>query len=267
MRVIGKHDDPEFTRRVASLLGEQLGALGFNIDFAPVADVDSNPKNPVIGDRSFGRDPALVTRHARAFAEGLEEAGIVACLKHFPGHGDTALDSHFELPVVDRSTVELRQIELYPFERAARSAQAVMTAHVVFTALDRAPATLSPRLIGLLRKEFAFEGVVFSDDLEMRALSDHWPIEETAISAVEAGCDALLVCQSRAVAARAHAALVARAGQDDEFLEKCARSVARSLALRQRFPQRLVKSPSALQAVLASGNAKKLQVELLGLTS
>lgn len=263
MRALGAHDDAELTERLAAELGRQLLALGFNIDFAPVADVDSNPKNPIIADRSFGADPALVTRHVRAFARGLEAQGVIACLKHFPGHGDTAQDSHVELPTVRKSAVELRRTELYPFERASLCAHAVMTAHVVFPVFDRAPATLSARLLALLRTEFAFDGVIFSDDLEMKALAANWPIEETATRAVEAGCDALLVCSGeREQAERAHGALVARAERDGDFRLRCERAVARSLALRQRFPQRPARSPTVLQAVLKSPEAKSLASEL-----
>jgi beta-N-acetylhexosaminidase len=262
MRALGLHDDPELTERLASELGRQLLALGFNVDFAPVADVDSNPRNPVIGDRSFGRDPALVSRHVRAFSRGLEAQGVIACLKHFPGHGDTAQDSHLELPVVKKPAVELRRTELYPFERAGLCAHAVMTAHVVFPAFDRTPATLSPRLLSLLRTEFAFDGVIFSDDLEMKALAAHWPIEETAVRAVEAGCDALLVCSGeREVSDRAHTALVHRAERDGDFRARCERAAARSLALRQRFPQRPTRS-NALHAVLTSPEARSLTTAL-----
>src|SRR5690606_18603487 len=137
----------------------------------PVADVDSNPGNPVIGDRAFGSDPRLVVRHARAVMDAFAAAGIVSCIKHYPGHGDTSVDSHLALPTVEADSVRLRQVELYPFERLAPWASAAMSAHVRFPALDAAPATFSPRLLTtLLKREFLFRGVLFSDDLEMGAL-------------------------------------------------------------------------------------------------
>jgi beta-N-acetylhexosaminidase len=262
MRALGQRNDLEFTGQVAAELGRQLLSLGFNLNFAPVADVDSNPKNPVIGDRSFSADPRVVTEHVRAFARAQEDQGVVACLKHFPGHGDTSLDSHLELPYLDKSATDLRRVEFYPFERACRDAHGVMTAHVVFSAMDRAPATLSGRLLGLLRKEFAFEGIVFSDDLEMKALAQHWPIEETAVRAVQAGCDMLLVCKEREQQQRAHQALLSAANASVEFLASCRRAVSRSLAIRQRFPQRPVASASQLRQVLNSKHANALR-ELL----
>lgn len=262
MRALGRHDDVAFTERVAATLGRQLLALGFNLDFAPVADVDSNPNNPIIGDRSFGSDPALVTRHARAFARGLEGTGVIACLKHFPGHGDTSQDSHKELPRVDKSAVALRQVELYPFERTSLDAQSIMTAHVLFPALDRVPATLSPRLLGLLRREFAFEGMIVSDDLEMAGVAAHYSIEEAAVRAVTAGCDLLLVCQSRELQERARAALLERAERDGDFRTRCREAVARTLSLRQRFPQRPARSKRALTEALQNAEVKAIQAEL-----
>jgi beta-N-acetylhexosaminidase len=238
MRRLGKRDDVELTSRVAAAMATELVALGFNLNFAPVADVDSNPKNPVIGERAFGSDPSLVTRHVKAWVAAFQAAGLMACVKHFPGHGDTQLDSHLELPEVARSSVSLRQLELYPFERVVRGSAAVMTAHVVFQALDSLPATLSPRIsTTLLRKEFGFEGVLFSDDLEMGALSKHWPIEESAVRAVEAGCDALLICADETLQQRAHAALSSRAASDSEFRQRCVQAVERSLTQRRKFPE------------------------------
>jgi beta-N-acetylhexosaminidase len=262
MRAFGQWDDVALTEQSAVVLGRQLLALGVNLDFAPVADVDSNPDNPVIGDRSFGSDPALVTRHARAFARGLQAAGVVACLKHFPGHGDTSTDSHLELPTVDKSAVDLRRVELYPFERACQDARAVMTAHVRFPAFDRVPATLSPRLLGLLRNEFAFEGMIVSDDLEMRGVAAHFPIEQSAVRAVAAGCDLLLVCASRDSCTRAHAALLQAAETDDDFRQRCRNAVARTLTIRQRFPQRPAQSAAALFEALHEPETRALQAEL-----
>lgn len=267
MRNFGRHDDVSLSERAAAALGHQLKALGFNLNFAPVADVDSNPDNPVIGDRSFSSDPRVVVRHARAMIRGLQAQGVIACLKHFPGHGDTALDSHLALPTVSLGATELRKRELYPFERLCREAESVMTAHVVFPAFDSKPATLSARLLSLLRREFDFDGVIFSDDLEMKALSAHWPIEDSAVSAVEAGCDALLVCRERAQHERAHHALVERAEKDPDFRARCRSAVERSLKLRRRFPQRPSADDDALTTALAGAGLDELEKELARLAA
>jgi beta-N-acetylhexosaminidase len=253
MRLLGSFDDTVLSKKLASRLASELVALGFNLNFAPVADVDSNPKNPVIGDRAFGDLPALVTRHCRAFLEGFEEEGLMGCVKHFPGHGDTDKDSHLELPTVTRSIVSLRQTEMFPFERLARIAPSMMTAHVVFSAVDRLPATMSARLCeGLLRKEFGFEGVLFSDDLEMAALANHWPAEESAILSINAGCDVLLVCSEDAVRQRVQKALSERIREDRAFRTRCQEAVTRSLIARRRFEPQPLNNVDEVGQFLAS---------------
>lgn len=261
MRVLGQLDDLELSRQVAQQQALELCALGFNINFAPVADVDSNPHNPIISDRSFGADPALVTRHCRQFVEGFQANGMMACIKHFPGHGDTDLDSHLDLPIVRRSVVELRQTELYTFERLARHSAAAMTAHVVFSALDSVPATLSPRLCTtLFRGEFGFEGVLFSDDLEMGALRRDWPIEESAPAAVSAGCDALLICSDAEQALRAREALVRRIEADSSFRTRCRQAVETSLQMRRRFPSRPAREGIvAVERLVSAPGAQRLR--------
>lgn len=240
-------------RKVAFQQATELAAIGFNLNFAPVVDVNSNPQNPIIGDRSPSADPRIVTQVGSVLIEGQQAAGVMACLKHFPGHGDTTVDSHHELPTVDKSTVQLRSTELYPFERLCRHAAAVMTAHVVFPVLDSEPATFSPRLCTtLLRKEFAFEGVLFSDDLEMGALSRKWTIEESAIKAIKAGCDALLVCSSSELQNRAHRALVAQAEKDTGFRARVLEAVERGLLARRRFPPTPAHDKETLLAALDS---------------
>jgi beta-N-acetylhexosaminidase len=239
MRQLGAAGVVDLARQAGAALGRQLAALGYNLDFAPVLDVDSNPNNPIIGDRSFGRDPAAVTRLGLAFAAGLDAGGVLACGKHFPGHGDTEKDSHLDLPAILRDEASVRATELPPF-RAAASAKiaALMSAHVVFEALDAGvPATLSSRICTqLLRGELEFEGVLFSDDLEMRALADRIPIEDTAVRAIAAGCDTLLICHSLAWQERAHAALVAEAHRDPAFSDRCHEALQRNLSARLRRP-------------------------------
>jgi beta-N-acetylhexosaminidase len=199
MRVLGERGDPATTAEVATALARELSDLGIGLDFAPVVDVDTNPKNPVIGDRSFSREPAQVARHASAFITAMQAAGVAACAKHFPGHGDTLTDSHLELPRLEHDLDRLWEVELPPFRAAvAAGVASMMTAHVLFPRLDRArPATLAPDVMNLLRGELGYDGVVFSDDLEMKAVADHFKPEPLVRGSLEAGCDAVLVCSQR----------------------------------------------------------------------
>ncbi len=190
---LGAVDDVELTERVAEAMGADLARVGVNLDFAPVADVNTNPANPIIGIRSFGADPNLVARHVAAFVRGLQSTGVSACAKHFPGHGDTSTDSHLELPTVavGRETLVVR--ELVPFRAAiAEGVRSIMTAHILLPALDEVPATTSrAALTDLLRGELGFEGMVMTDALEMRAISATVGVEEGAVRALQAGADAL----------------------------------------------------------------------------
>jgi beta-N-acetylhexosaminidase len=189
---LGAVDDVELTRRVAAAIGGELAAVGINFDLAPVADVIVDPANPIVGVRSFGSDPALVSRHVGAFVEGLQTVGVAACAKHFPGHGESLADSHLELPSVETDRETLHARALPPFAAAVGAGvRAVMTAHVRFAALDDEPATLSAEVIGLLRSELGFDGLVITDALEMRAISGTVGLEEGAVLALVAGADAL----------------------------------------------------------------------------
>ena len=183
--------------RVGRMIAAELAACGIDLDFAPVIDVDTNPNNPVIGDRSFSCDPRRVARLGVALAQGLERGGVASCVKHFPGHGDTSQDSHVTLPRLAHDKQRLWEVELVPFVAAARAGLAsVMTAHVRFEAFDRLPATLSPVSLSILRKDVEFRGCCISDDLEMRAISDIWGVPDAAELSVAAGCDAVLVCHT-----------------------------------------------------------------------
>jgi len=236
MRVLGRIDDEELTARAGAELGRQLAAVGFSVDFAPVLDVDSNPENPVIGDRSFGPEPEAVARHGLAWARGLQSQAVAACGKHFPGHGDTALDSHCDRPVVDRARAELEATELPPFRAASRAGlAALMSAHVVYPALDAAgPATFSPAICtSLLRDELGFEGALFSDDLEMGAIAQQHGMAEAALRAVEAGCDLLLICHRELAQHQAHEALVREAERSQAFRARCQQASERAWRLRQ----------------------------------
>lgn len=198
MRTLGETEDPERIRAAGRDLGRALRQMGFDIDFAPVLDVDSNAANPIIGDRSFSSDPLKVGPMAMAFAQGLLEEGIIPCGKHFPGHGATDLDSHLDLPFVhaDRETLENR--ELLPFRYAISAGiPLLMTAHVVYPAWDdKSPATLSRAIItGLLRERLGFSGMVLSDDLLMKAVAKEGVVK-AALAALDAGCDGLLVLRN-----------------------------------------------------------------------
>jgi beta-N-acetylhexosaminidase len=238
--------------------------MGINVAFAPVLDVDSNEQNPVIGDRSFGRDPAAVAEMGFAFADGLQARGVLACGKHFPGHGDTHLDSHLALPAVAHDRARLEAVELVPFRRTAGSVGSLMTAHVVFDALDPGvPATLSHRIAtDLLRRELGFRGLLFSDDLEMKAIADHYGVEQAAVQAIRAGCDVLLVCSKPELADRAHEALVREAEADPDFHARCIQAAERSRSARRRFPCRPAPSLAAMHKSIADSGASGLLADL-----
>ncbi len=189
---LGAVDDVALTRRVAAAIGGELAAAGIDLDLAPVADVVVDPAAAIVGVRSFGSGPELVARHVAAYVEGLQSAGVAACAKHFPGHGETTADSHLELPAADADLETLRARALPPFAAAVEAGvRAVMTAHVRFTALGDEPATLSPGVIALLRAELGFEGVVMTDALEMQGAGGPAGIQESAVRALAAGADAL----------------------------------------------------------------------------
>jgi beta-N-acetylhexosaminidase len=193
--VLGRLDDLELTRAVAQRVGAQLRAVGVTVDFAPDADINSSDDNPVIGTRSFGADPALVARHTAAWVEGLQSTGVAASAKHFPGHGDSATDSHLALPVVDLPLSVLRERELVPFEAAiAAGVRTIMTSHILLPQLDHVPATFSTRILGeLLRGDLGFTGVIVSDALDMKGASGTTGIPDAAVRALAAGCDLLCI--------------------------------------------------------------------------
>lgn len=190
---LGAADDVELTRQVAARVASVLATAGVNYNLAPVADVNSNPRNPVIGVRSFGADPALVSRHVAAFVQGTQSVGVAACAKHFPGHGDTETDSHLAVPVVRLGAEELAEIALRPF-RAAISAgvRSVMLGHLRVPAVDDQVATLSgPVITGLLRDQLGFDGVIITDALEMAAVAETVGMAEGGVRAIAAGADLL----------------------------------------------------------------------------
>ncbi|MGM0883062.1 MAG: beta-N-acetylhexosaminidase [Bacillota bacterium] len=193
---VGMVNQRSYTRQIGLALGEEVHSLGFNMDFAPVLDINSNPKNPVIGDRSFGSDPQTVIRHGIETMKAIQSKHVAAVVKHFPGHGDTSVDSHLDLPVVQKSMKELQSYELLPFEEAIKQdADAVMIAHLLIPQIDKQnPASLSRKIItNLLRETLKFDGVVITDDMTMGGITKHYDIVEAAIKSVQAGSDILLV--------------------------------------------------------------------------
>ena len=190
--------DENSLRHIGRILGNELAALGFNINFAPVLDVNTDPENPVIGDRSYGSDPATVSLLGQAYIAGLQEAGIAGCAKHFPGHGDTRSDSHLLLPVVTQNLERLESVELTPFRAAIKSGiELVMIAHVYYPALDPAPekpATFSKRIVtGLLRETLGYSGLIITDAMNMKAITDSLSAGPAALAAFHAGVDIILM--------------------------------------------------------------------------
>jgi beta-N-acetylhexosaminidase len=247
---LGGLSGPQLCEKVGALLAKELAACGIDQDFAPVVDVDTNLHNPVIGDRAFGKDPAQVARLGMALAKGLEKGGVASCVKHFPGHGDTSQDSHLTLPRLSKDLAQLWEVELVPFLAAARAQVAsVMTAHVVFDALEpKTPATLSRRALDLLRRELCFEGVCYSDDLEMGAIaSTVGPLDAAPLSLL-AGCDAVLVCKSLALQHQVIEA-IARAARSGPLSRQRLHEAARRLAQLQK---RFVRPASAIDPAAAA---------------
>ncbi len=199
MRTLGERDDPKLAQQLGAALAREMRALNFDVDFAPVLDVDTNPQNPIIGDRAIASHPSVVARLGAAFVRGMQGAGVAACAKHFPGHGDTDVDSHLSLPTVDHGLSRLRDTEWPPFAASiAAGVSSIMTAHVVVQAIDATrPATLSHACLQKhLRQELKFEGIIVSDDIEMKALADNFGPAEIGEQGLAAGIDVFLACHA-----------------------------------------------------------------------
>lgn len=219
-------------------LGAECAAFGLNTDFAPVMDIWSNPNNTVIGKRAFGSDAETVTERGLACLTAMEESGTIPVIKHFPGHGDTDTDSHVGLPVVDKTREELLEMELLPFQTAIDAgAPAVMVGHILMTQIDPdRPATLSYEVVtSLLREELGFDGVVFTDDLTMGAITQNYGLGEAAVLAVEAGCDVLLVCHEAGSVEEVYTALLDAVDTGRISVDRLDQSVRRILTLKQNY--------------------------------
>ncbi len=224
-------------------MGSELSALGININYAPCVDVNINPQNPVVGTRSFGEDPDLVRRLGAALVEGIQSRGVAATAKHFPGHGDTASDSHYGLTTLPHSLERLRRVELPPFQAAMKAGvKLVMTAHLGIPAIDGPsppPATLLPNILtGLLRGDLGFEGVVLTDAMNMQAIRQGELLGEDVVRAAKAGVDLLLICDDPQDHARAHAALVQAAQTGQLTLDGMETSLSRISHLKEWLSKR-----------------------------
>jgi len=259
---LGRSADERLTERFAAALAAELRAVGINLDYAPVLDVHTNPANPVIGDRALADRAELVASLSAVIIRTLQAAGVAACGKHFPGHGDTSVDSHEVLPVVEHERRRLDAVEFVPFRRAvAERVATIMTAHVLVPALDDARlASLSPGVIGgILKGALGFDGVVISDDLGMKAVSATLPLADAAVGAIGAGCDAVLLCNSgpqdqvgaiEAMIRAAESGVIPVSRIDDAF--------ARQRKVKERFSESFRPPPAA--ALDLVGCARHLDV-------
>ncbi|BAD39285.1 putative beta-N-acetylglucosaminidase [Symbiobacterium thermophilum IAM 14863] len=240
---LGAAGSPDLTRRVGAGIARELRAMGINMNLAPVLDVNVNPANPVIGVRSFGSDPARVAEHGAAYIRGHHDEGVLATAKHFPGHGDTDVDSHLALARVPHGMDRLEAVELVPFRWAiAAGVDAIMTAHVVFPAVepdpDR-PATLSPAVLtGLLREQLGFDGLVITDCMEMKAIADHAGTAEGAVQAIAAGADLVLISHTERLQREAIAAVRAAIASGRIPAWRVEEALRRVRAARERVAQR-----------------------------
>ncbi|MDB4953095.1 MAG: glycoside hydrolase family 3 domain protein [Myxococcales bacterium] len=258
-------EDTVVAEQVGKAIGDELRALGIDINFAPVLDVHTNPANPIIGARAFGHDADTVARRALAFARGLDAGGILACGKHFPGHGDTEKDSHLELPRVGHDWERLDKIELEPFRQAAiAKLPMLMTAHVIFAALDtHRPATLSEQVVtGLLRGKLGYRGVIVSDDLDMRAIAGQMGADHAAVGAIRAGCDVLLLC-NEPNQELVEEGVIKAAEKDAELRRRIGESAARVRAMKLAHAANQAKHPAPSRAVVGSLAHRRLADRLV----
>jgi beta-N-acetylhexosaminidase len=224
-----------------------LKAVGITLDYAPVLDIHTNPKNPIIGDRALGEDAESVARLGAAIVRTLQQNGVAACGKHFPGHGDTSVDSHLELPLVEHPPDRIRRVECVPFREAIRAEVAfIMTAHVLVPSFDEhKPATLSRTIVqGLLRDELGFPGVILSDDLEMKAIAKTFSVPDAGVQAIAAGCDGILVCSGDVDAQAATLEALVHAVEEQKIPYK---RVEDALARLRRAKERFLAAPVASQ--------------------
>jgi beta-N-acetylhexosaminidase len=235
---LGAADDPALARDVGAAVARAVRSLGFNWNFAPVLDLNNNPDNPVIAERSFGADPDRATALAMAWMEGSLAEGVACCVKHFPGHGDTHVDSHRDLPTVDKPLAELEAFEFKPFRTAGPQAPALMTAHIVYPALDAEyPATMSRRILhGLLREEWDYRGVIITDGMDMHAIAGRFGVGQAAVRALAAGADMVMALGTPATQLETIDAIAAALADGTLPMDGVEERLARLQALAQRYP-------------------------------
>ncbi len=264
---LGATGDPNLAYKAASVTARELCAIGVNFNFAPCVDVNNNPDNPIIGTRSYGESPDKVSEFAASAIRGYQESGMIACAKHFPGHGDTAVDSHLALPSVFYPRERLEAVELKPFKAAIEADVAsIMTAHILFPALDRSlPSTLSPKIVGgLLRGELGYDGVVVTDCMEMKAIADNFGTPQAAVMAIEAGVDIVLVCHTLSTQRETREAIL-KAVKDGRISEwRIDESVERIKALKHKFSltSRRRVDPNGIDRILRNREHLELQQEI-----
>lgn len=237
-KAIGAIDNEEYSYEAGRLLGQKVGAFGFNMDFAPVLDINSNPKNPVIGDRSFGAKAEVVSRLGVQTMKGIQSENIIPVVKHFPGHGDTSVDSHIGLPSVENDLNRLESFELIPFREAIRNdADCVMVAHILLPKIDADnPSTMSQIIITeILRQQLSFKGVVITDDMTMGAITKNYEIGEAAVKAVKAGVDIVLVAHEGKNAKAVFDALMTAQKEGRLSEQRIEESVYRILSLKEKY--------------------------------
>jgi len=235
---LGAADDPALARAVGAAVARSVRALGFNWNFAPVLDLNNNPDNPVIAERSFGADPQRATELALAWMAGSDAEGVACCVKHFPGHGDTQVDSHRDLPRVDKPLAELENFEFKPFRTAGNSAPALMTAHIVYPALDaELPATLSRRILhDLLRAQWDYRGVIITDGMDMHAIADRYGAGPAAVRALAAGADMVMALGTPETQAASIEAIAAAIADGTLAPDQVQRRLGRLTALTANYP-------------------------------
>lgn len=249
---LGAVDDVALTTGVATVHGRLLRAVGIDADLAPVADINSNPANPVIGVRSFGADTELVTRHTVGYAQGLQRAGVLACAKHFPGHGDPGVDSHLAIPYLPLSLDELRRRELVPFAAAVRAGvAAVMPGHLVVPSVDALPASISPRWVQILRQDLGFDGLVFTDALDMRAVADEYGVPGAAVMALQAGADLLCLGNTGNTGNTGHTPQI----EDQQMYTDCVDAIVAAVADGRVPEESLIRSAERRRIALTVGTA------------
>lgn len=235
---IGKKNDTSLSYDIGKLLGKELSAFGLNVDFAPVLDINSNPDNPIIGDRSFGRDAEVVSELGLHTMQGIQSERVISVVKHFPGHGDTAVDSHKELPIIQKSLKDLYALELIPFTHAIKyGADAVMVGHIMLPKIDSTyPASISEKIItDILREQLDFEGIIITDDMTMKAIINTLEIGEAAVSAVKAGNDIVLVAHDYANVIKVKEAILQAVEAGEISEQRIDDSVKRILSIKEKY--------------------------------